>query len=70
MLADASDKLDESVMIPLRLIGTQDEEVIESIIHATNRQTEVKREQFIAATEVAKKIEIFWLVPEWAKALL
>jgi len=63
VLAGASDKLDDSVMIPLRLIGTQQEDVIESIIHATNRQTEVKREQFLAATDVAKKNgDIFRLV--------
>lgn len=60
VLAAAPDKADKSVMIPLRLIGTQNEDVIESIIHATNRQTEVKREQFLAATDVAKKLEIFF----------
>src|SRR5262249_11325761 len=60
VLADAREKADESVMIPLRLIGTQDEDVIRSIIHATNRQTEVKREQFLAITDFAKKLELFF----------
>jgi hypothetical protein len=51
------DSLDESVTVPLRLISTEDEAVIESIIRATNRQTEVKREQFYAVREFAKNLE-------------
>jgi hypothetical protein len=43
VLADSRDQIDDSVMIPLRLIGTQDEDVIGSIVHATNRQTEVTK---------------------------
>ena len=60
VLADAGKEVDASVMVPLRLIGTQDEDVIESIIHATNRQTVVKREQFLAVTDFAKKLELFF----------
>jgi hypothetical protein len=48
---------DDSVTIPLRLISTENEDIIESIIRATNRQTEVKREQFFAVTEFAKNLE-------------
>ena len=47
-------------MIPLRLIGTQDEGVVESIIRATNRQTEVRAEQFFAVTEFAKQLEAYF----------
>jgi AIPR protein len=60
VLADQRDKIDESVMIPLRLIGTRDDDVIRSIIHATNRQTEVKREQFLALIDFSKKLELFF----------
>jgi hypothetical protein len=60
VLADQKAHTDESVMIPLRLIGTQDEDVIRSIIHATNRQTEVRPEQFFALTDFAKKLELFF----------
>jgi hypothetical protein len=60
VLADAREFAGDNVMIPLRLIGTQDEEVIESIIHATNRQTAVRREQFLAVTDFAKKLEAFF----------
>jgi len=53
------ESISESLMIPLRLISTQDEGVIESIIKATNRQTEVKKEQFFAVTEFSKQLERF-----------
>lgn len=60
VLADQRDTIDNSVIIPLRLIGTQDEDVITSIIRATNRQTEIRREQFIAVTDFAKNLEAFF----------
>lgn len=40
------DELDGSVLVPLRLISTDNEDVIVDIIRATNRQTEVREEQF------------------------
>lgn len=57
---DNRKELTDSVAIPLRLIVTQDEDVIESIIRSTNRQTEVKPEQFAAITDFAKKLEAFF----------
>jgi len=60
VLAGSRDIIDDSIMVPLRLIGTQDENVISDIVHATNRQTEVKDEQFFAVTEFAKKVELFF----------
>ncbi|MDP9191994.1 MAG: AIPR family protein [Acidobacteriota bacterium] len=52
--------IDDSVMIPLRLIATQDEDVIASIIKATNRQTEVREEQLLALSDFQKKLELFF----------
>jgi hypothetical protein len=60
VLFDNKDQLDESVLVPLRLIWTQDEEVIEDIIHATNKQTEVASEQFFAITTFARHLEAFF----------
>lgn len=60
VIFDQRATLNDSVQIPLRLICTQDEEVIESIIKSTNRQTEVKPEQFAAITDFAKKLEAFF----------
>jgi hypothetical protein len=52
--------LPDSVRVPFRLIHTQDENVIESIIRATNRQTEVKDDQFFAMKDFAKKLEAYF----------
>ena len=60
VLVENEKDVDDTVMVPLRLISTQDEGVIESIIRATNRQTEVKKEQFFAVTEFSKQLERFF----------
>lgn len=53
--------LDDNVVIPIRLIGTKDEEVTRAIIKATNRQTPVDEEQFFASQEFPKSLELFFL---------
>jgi hypothetical protein len=53
-------QLTSSVRIPFRLIHTQEESVIEDIIRATNRQTEVKDDQFFAMRDFAKKLEAYF----------
>lgn len=60
VLFDHQDDLDDSVLVPLRLIWTQEENVIEDIIHATNKQTEVTSEQFFALTDFARELEEFF----------
>lgn len=60
VLFEQADKGDASVMVPVRLIGTQDENVINAIIRATNRQTEVKEDQFFALQEFPKALELFF----------
>jgi len=52
--------IDSSVMVPVRLIGTQDENVIRAIIRATNRQTEVKDDQFFAVQDFPKELELYF----------
>jgi hypothetical protein len=49
-----------SVMVPLRVIATQDEEITNAIIRATNMQTQVKEEQFFSLTEFPRKLETFF----------
>jgi hypothetical protein len=51
---------DETVMVPLRLISTQNEEIKKLIIHATNRQTKVDDQQFFALAEFPKKLEAYF----------
>jgi hypothetical protein len=60
VLFDQREHLDETINVPLRLIGTADESVIESIIRATNRQTVVSQEQFYAVTDFAKQLEAYF----------
>ena len=54
------DSLDDSVQVPLRLISTDDEDVIGAIIRATNRQTEIKEEQFFATSDYLKQLEMYF----------
>jgi hypothetical protein len=60
VIFDQRNNLDESMMIPLRLICTKDEDVIESVVFATNQQTELKPEQLYARTEFAKTLEKYF----------
>jgi hypothetical protein len=57
VLFEQAAKDDKSVAVPVRLIGTQDENVINAIIRATNRQTQVTEDQFFALQEFPKKLE-------------
>jgi hypothetical protein len=60
VIFDQRNKLKDEMMIPLRLIATKDEDVIESIVFATNQQTELKPEQLTARTEFAKSLERYF----------
>ncbi|HZZ40319.1 MAG TPA: AIPR family protein [Acidobacteriaceae bacterium] len=60
VLFEQADKIDRSVAVPIRLIGTQDEGVINSIIRGTNRQTQVTDEQFFALEEFPKQLEAYF----------
>ncbi|WP_164929046.1 AIPR family protein [Gloeobacter violaceus] len=60
VLFNNRDKLNDRVMVPVRLIGTQDEGITNAIIRATNRQTEVKEEQFFALQEFPKELELYF----------
>ncbi len=60
VLFGTQEALDDSVLIPVRLIATQDEDVINDIITATNRQTEVKDEQFYALQKFSKQLEEYF----------
>ncbi len=51
---------DRTVAVPVRLIGTQDENVINAIIRATNRQTPVTQDQFFALQEFPKQLEQYF----------
>ena len=69
VLYDQGTTLDDSVIIPLRLIATQDDEIIASIVKATNRQTQVKEEQLLALNDVQKKLEAYFASFDEARRL-
>lgn len=48
---------EDDVMVPLRVVATENEEIIAAIIEGTNRQTVVQEVQFLAVTEFSKKLE-------------
>ena len=52
--------IDGKLQIPIKLIETSDENTVNSIIKATNRQTEVSNEQLIALNEFHRKLEDFY----------
>ena len=60
VLYDQRESLDDSIMIPFRLISTKDEDVTNSVIRATNRQTVVREDQFFALEEFGKTLELFF----------
>jgi hypothetical protein len=60
MLHECRDLLNERVMVPVRLIATQDDGVKNAIIKATNRQTLVTEEQLFALSEFPKKLESYF----------
>lgn len=61
ILFDCHDSADSSLLIPLRIVATQDENVIKSIIRGTNRQTKVEDDQFFALTDFAEQLEDYFL---------
>jgi hypothetical protein len=50
----------EGVYVPMKVIVTNDDSIITSIIKGTNRQTEVKAEQLHALSDFQKKLERFF----------
>ena len=63
------DETADHVMVRLRLIATQDEEVIASIIKATNSQTAIPPLQFLAITDFQEKLEDFFAAFQGDKRL-
>ena len=54
--------LDDTVLIPLKIVATTNEEVLIDIIRATNSQTEITASQLLAATDFQKQLEQYFQV--------
>jgi AIPR protein len=60
VLYDNEGLVGDQVYVPLKVIVTADEEITNSIITAANRQTQVKRDQLFALSDVQKKLEDYF----------
>jgi AIPR protein len=69
VLFNESETLTDSVFVPLKVIATEDEEVINSIISATNRQTQVTTEDLYALGAFQKRLEALFLAYPGKKRL-
>ncbi|MGW5144725.1 AIPR family protein [Rhodococcus koreensis] len=69
VLFESSDSIDETVHVPLKVIATSDEDIVNSIITATNRQTQVTQEDLYALSGFAKKLEGYFSAHDEKKRL-
>lgn len=69
VLHEVRDCLTSDVYVPIRLIATDDAEIRNAIITATNRQTEVPDDQLVALSDFPKKLEAYFPTFEGKKRL-
>ncbi len=60
VLYQAKDHLSAAVMVPIRLIATTDDNIKNTIIKSTNRQTPVSEDELFALSDFPKKLEAFF----------
>lgn len=60
VLHQAREHLSAEIMIPIRLIATNDENIKNTIIKSTNRQTPVSEDELFALSDFPKKLEAFF----------
>lgn len=60
VLFDSQAVLGEDIYVPLKVISTSDEDIINAIITATNRQTEVTADDLYAMSAFQKKLEALY----------
>ena len=69
VLHESRATLSPDVFVPVRLIATEDPEIRNSIIKATNRQTQVTEDQLLALSDFPKSLEAFFPTFEGRKKL-
>lgn len=69
VLHETRSSLNDNVLIPVRLVATDNQEIRNSIIKATNRQTEVTEDQLFALSDFPKKLEAYFPTFEGNKRL-
>jgi len=69
VLYECRELLNPNILIPVRIISTIDSEIRNSIIKATNRQTEVTEEQLFALSDFPKRLETYFPTFDGSKKL-
>lgn len=54
------DEINDSVFLPIKMVATKNENIVNEIIIANNSQTEVKKEQLLALEKIQKDLETFY----------
>ena len=60
VLFQAKSHLNQDIIIPIRLIATTDENIKNTIIKSTNRQTPVSEQELFALSDFPKKLEAYF----------
>lgn len=60
VLHESRATLGDNVFVPIRLIATEDADIRNAIIKATNRQTQVAEDQLLALSDFPKSLEAFF----------
>jgi hypothetical protein len=55
------DRLLDATAVPVKIIEVDDRDIVNDIVRATNRQTEVKDEAFVVLADFHKKLERFFM---------
>jgi hypothetical protein len=69
VLFNEKDFLDESVWIPIRVVGTDDEELTTAVITATNNQTPVAAQELNARSQFERDLERYFNTFDGSRAL-
>ncbi|MES3055292.1 AIPR family protein [Sphingomonas faeni] len=64
LVFEYQDQIDAETSLPVKLIEAEERDLINEIVRATNRQTEVKDEAFAVLSDFHKKIERFFFSSE------
>ncbi len=60
VLFENRDEIGDDVMVTLKIVETDDEDVFGELVRATNSQSEIKESQFLSLSPIARRIESYF----------
>ncbi len=60
VLFDNKDKIEDDVMVTLKVVETDDEDVFGELVRATNSQSAIPESQFLSLSPIARKVEAYF----------